>query len=223
MNSVSEDKSKGLADLAANLISLPDSVFESLLSRLRELMGVSSSDDAADLADALSEEFGIDIATLKPSIGWITFVAQASLDGEEKTMREGWLRVVSADARDAFAGKIDKIVLAVNSQTKLIAENEEAKAIRGLLPYFENLQATVELRAVIGGKSKTLGHLNREGSPIVGLVPIASVAIDLDSGLQSQFVFQLGRADISRFIASLVETAERMDELMVFASQGGAK
>jgi hypothetical protein len=91
-------------------------------------------------------------------------------------------------------------------------------SVKGVLGYFEDISATVELRGIISGD--VVGHLE-SAAPFIGLEPVASIRLSLDSGFPSELLFQIGKSDLQRLIASLLSLSGRMDELSAYV--GGSR
>lgn len=78
----------------------------------------------------------------------------------------------------------------------------EAQAIQqGYHPYFDRVEATVELRAVYAD--------DRNAQP-AAYVSVASIFIELDEGPQKRVYFQIDRAGLQELLLKLQGTAERM-------------
>lgn len=85
--------------------------------------------------------------------------------------------------------------------TELAHVRGSRDVIRGVLPMFDTLDATVELRS-----TRPPFALKPDGSATFDLVPLASLRLRLDSGDPSEVCFQTTEADL----AALIERLQRL-------------
>lgn len=195
-------------------VGVSDELFDEILKLLPVLMGVRSKAKADEYVAAFAKNKSANEEEVRAAIAWATVVATSSLSEPEKV--EGMFNeVFDPEKGEAlFRSRLARVIEAANAVAGSIRSAVQRTAsARGLLPYFEEINATVELRAVLDDFSGQLGHLGRPESRISGLEPIASIRVQLDSGFPDEIVFQAGSADIAKMIEALQETLSRLEEL----------
>lgn len=111
---------------------------------------------------------------------------------------QGFLvRDVTLHLTEGQVGRLREILGALGLRNSEIAQAANTRrAIRGVLPMFEDLEATVELRS-------SLSPWEAEVSGAFHLVPLASLRLRLDSGEPSEVYFQATEADLAAWITRL--------------------
>lgn len=197
------------------VVDLPEDVFLEFLGRLSELMSVSSRSKADEYVISTARQRSIDEEMVRAGMAWVTTVANAALGGTRDEVTKEFAALFDADAgREVYMERLQRVIEATveNAGPMQMAIQKKA-SVRGLLPYYEDLNATVELRAVLDDSSTMLGHLGRGDARISALEPIASIRLSLDSGFPSETIFQAGRDDLEQMVVALNDLIRRMDEI----------
>lgn len=200
-----------------SVLAVDEALFEAILANLELLMSVGSKARASEFVDVLSESSNQAEPVIRATVGWVTTAAYLAVSSGEADAREDLLPLVAADDRKEFEPKLERIfAVALEKQDRLRLAMQRSVSVKGLLPFFDEINATVELRALFESNIGHLGHLGREDK-IGGLEPIASIRIVLDSGFPPDLTFQVGKDGLDSMIKSLVELRGRMEEIAEFA------
>lgn len=214
-----EDTTKWLTDRSGAFVEISDSLFDSVLADLDKYVAVLTRPTANELTESFAKEHGIEERLVGSVLAWVTAIARVVLEkGSEQARLEAKSAFDMKFGDKVFSSRLDRLIRAAEiSLPAMRAATQKSISAKGLLPIVEELDGTVELRAVLGGSSKAFGHLDRKGSPVVGLVPIASFRLLLDSGFPGEVVFQAGRGEVISMSNALMEMLRRMDEIEAFA------
>lgn len=217
--SVPPNQRAWLQDNALRFVRLDDAAFRVLLSRLAEIARVNSAVDARSLIESLISSLDANPDDLRASVAWIAQIAQLCVDESSKddAARELLAIVKKSPPEGILIEDLQRRIRLVADAA--VATNysqtvSRALSVKGVLGYFEDLNATVELRGILTGEN--LNILDSKES-FAGVEPVASVRLSLDSGFPSQIMFQIGRSDLEKLIGSLNTLALRMDELSNFS------
>lgn len=208
---------------AGLIVDLPEDVFSEFLSHLSDLMLVSSRSKADEYVVSVARQRSIDEGMVRAGVAWVTAVANASLTGQREDVIKNFTDVFSADSgREIYMQRLNRVVEKVSSNAASLQKAiQRNTSVRGLLPYYEEINATVELRAVFEDSSMMLGHLGRGDARISALEPIASIRITLDSGFPGEVIFQAGRSDVEQMVLALNDLVRRMNEISNFSGGAG--
>lgn len=217
---LSAHERRWLNENAERLISLGNDAFQLLLSRLVEISQIATSGGARIMVGNLSRESGAPIDDIQGAVACIVTISNLVLThGVENALNELTGLNLAASNQEQFtvrAAAIAERVTQVNEE--LTNRLARAKARKGVLPYFEDIGITVELRGVLA--SQDAEHVSSPEVPYVGLEPIASVCINVDSGDPGVFPFQIGRDDLRRLRVALETAEKRLDEIVAFTTKG---
>ena len=83
----------------------------------------------------------------------------------------------------------------------------------GVLPSLRSCGVTTELRGIIEDKFHWGNPVDEYRPNILGLVPVASIHIGVDSGPQEDFFFQASKSDLQLLIGSLVAARIELESL----------
>lgn len=203
-----------------SVLELSDGAFESILDNLETLMAAGAKSKADEYVSSLIGTTGESEDKLRIAIAWIANAAVTSLmlGGEEA--KAELLQLVDEDDYGSISPRLESIAEVASLRREgLSLAAQKGNSVRGLLPFFEELNATVELRALFESETGKLGHLGR-ADKIVALEPIASVRLVLDSGFPSEVTFQVSKDGLDALIKSLIELRGRLDELAQFQKRG---
>jgi len=108
---------------------------------------------------------------------------------------------VPDDAETVFTDVVDRIRNVVASEYEKVKDRKATAA--GVLPSIKSFGTTVEFRAVVENEFR-IGLSADEYEPNVkGLVPVISVAIDVDEGPVKSFCFQASEDELKALIEEL--------------------
>lgn len=205
--SVIKETSRAVADMAS-------SDFDRLLDQIVEISLIRSRLDANSLVEKISDDVEAAEA-LSRGAAWISAVAP--YDHDVASHQD----LVEATEDESLASALSQKLRAVlQRRSETSVEHEVAlsriNAIKGILPYFEDIAATVELRGMLDISANE--HISNKYSRYVGVEPIASVSLRLDAG--EDLTFQIGKSDLQTLINSLIALDARMDELSHFVRRG---
>lgn len=170
---------------ALRLLQIPEAAQTAVVSIMRAL----ENDDPEE--EALEE----------PGLRWLdTYQALRAMRWLEEMLLENgaeWLHTVldggSSEGRAAQIRALLEKLEAGKSRDALQAQAEESEARKGVLPAYEDVVATHELRGVF------------VDGALVKLFPVASIRVDLDSGSPRSLSFQVTQEDLQDLITELEE------------------
>ncbi len=109
-------------------------------------------------------------------------------------------------------GRLETLLVTVAERSGRVKQEADDQSVaRGVLPMFEDLKATLELRSLqwpLVSDSDNIGQLSR-------LTPIASLSLQLDTGNPSTIYFQATEADL----ASMLDKLQRLQVTLLKLKQ----
>lgn len=193
----------------------PDSI-DLVLERLSDFAKIGSSGAASFVVKRLAQKTGIAETELQKLIAAITLIAGQSARSESDEIREslGVLReTLGQDGFQAFDSVVQRIEVATKNQLDGYRDAlARVSSLRGVIPFYSSVQMTVELRGVLGVEQND--HL--ESGDFIGLEPVASVMLTLDSGTPNQFAFQVGCQELEALSDACSVALARMEEIRGF-------
>jgi hypothetical protein len=216
---VSDRELTWLRACGSQLIELPEDVFAELLTRLPQLLSVSSRTIADEYVESVAKERSLEESVVRAGMAWLTLSAQAVIGESAEHARERFGDLLEeGTGSEVYRDRLERVIEAALANSSSIQSAMQRKtSVKGLLPYYDGVNATIELRAVMDELALGLGHLGHGGARIVDLEPIASIRIAFDSGFPGEAIFQAGKEDVARMVASFSELLERMDEIESFS------
>ena len=213
---VSEKNQAVISRAADSVDQLADEKFEFLLSNVQRIWPLTDEDEVKTTIEWLAQELEIDPLELTKAVAWVVAIARhVSEGGSEDELAE--IEAIKNSPR---------LELRVRAAFKAAKEDEprfervsaKIAAAQGVLPSFEELIGTVELRGVLakGGDLDQISSL----APYIALEPVASILLRLDAGFPSAIAFQISRNDLAKMMESLAKVENRMAELERLAGVG---
>jgi hypothetical protein len=189
------------------------SQFVSILPKYMEFAG-SSSRDAEALITSLANQVKAEQSTIKNGmelLGFIGLSVLADLPINDLLMeiKESIDETDSSQADQAqleaiFSEAVPRIIERRPEMQRSAARKE---ARRGVLPAFDDISSTVEMRAAY---ISTTEEMEKPEDNFVGYVGIASVRLDLDIGTPDFVAFQVTTDDLTFLIKHLSEIRNRL-------------
>lgn len=211
---------KWLSNNYRSILDINETAFKSILDNLETLMAVGAKSKADEYVSSLSSSTEESEDKLRSAIGWIATAAFTAVSSGKGDAKSQLLQLVDVDDHQIISDRLEQVLqVAAERKEQVSLAAQRGNSVKGLLPFFEELNATVELRALFESEVGNLGHLGR-GDKIVALEPIASVRLVLDSGFPPETTFQVGRDGLDALIKSLIELRGRFDELVNFQRKG---
>ena len=206
---ISENNRK-VIDLTSEAMSgLDEATFQLLLADFQRLIPIRNEVQARNTIEEFSQRLGVNPANVAKCIAWLTAVAKHAIEGGDESELAGLEKVQSSPTLVGRVAATYKIAKANGPRY----EKEVARiaATQGVLPTFEELIGTVELRGVLE-RGADLDQIS-SNAPYVSLEPMASISLRLDAGFPSVNSFQISKADLDKLIDSLARLRQRMEEL----------
>jgi hypothetical protein len=227
-----EGRSEFLNDFIV-LLNLDEKQTDQFVDLMPELLAqdLDQQEPAARLADRI----GVAIYQAESLLRWTKHVFRYRqrnqyLEDTPTAFSEDLSTLVSEDEKSGLQ-KIDNVhKLAARLSTRIFEIAEEMRPqyftrlfARGILPKFQHMSSTVELRGVIDNgffdpEKQTDLDVSDYQPRIIDLVEVASVHLETDTG--DHYYFQMTEADIGSVIRSLTATLRELRALRASVSFG---
>lgn len=212
------DQEAFIADLHIALKAGHADILEAALERIDAALQGGREETWERLSTDISATTGCTAATAMIILKCVTFLAaSAASEGPVAATHEHRIESIRKAAQDCNSpldgdeiNRLSTLLKRLEADSGKFRATEIArKTIRGFLPMFEDISATVELR------STRLPLIEiPEGNPVpFKLVPIASLRLSLDSGEPNGICFQATDEDLALLQSSIELLRSEMKEL----------
>jgi len=204
-----------LADLRLALSEDQEDVLEEGLKHVEELLKTPTDAEFTRLASQIGRTTGCSTRTAMAVLRAVGSLSMWTVPDEDETLTvekiETALREGLKKSDEEWTSEADARLSALAAKLAGARQNSErafqvGTATRGVLPMFDSLLATLELRS-----TQLPSELSEKGgTERLELVPIASIRLDLDSGEPDFLCFQATEEQL----ASLREAVEELQKGM---------
>lgn len=209
----------------AAALTLPDHVLRRLALDLPHLAAIRTEALREKFVHAQVAELGIDRVAAGLVFGFMTplldnFAALRPNDEPEALADDAQeLKLVGASERT----KLEFIFTLLKSEVfpELLRQTRLREAEVGVFPSLASVRTTVEVRAVLHDRFKTGGDAPAHVIGVVGAIPVASIAISVDT-TPDLFCFQCDPVKLQWLIDKLLITKREMDAFSAHLSLGDA-
>ncbi len=201
------------ADLAACLSNFP------------KIRLTRTTREESQLLDTLAKERSLDRGDLRSVLSIINFLTNALLNQDlPKDDASCWaqdlveLGLLGSSLSTAF----DQLVQQIASDVVPILDPKirELKASSGVLPAFNALGITVEVRCITKGRYRWGTPVEQYEPEVLGVTPVGSVHIGLDIGAPKDVYFQIDEQGIDNMISSLIAARKEIGALQAYLRSG---
>ncbi len=219
-NPLGEENKSFLSDFKYVLEATPDQLNQ-VIHTLPEFLKAPNRTQSDPILDKMSTETGLPRIALGPIIRIGNFMSSSINDQRDD---------ISDDSPEAWANDLlsvgiieEKQLLAIVKFFQLIVEinDSEIKSVQldrraesGVLPVFEAMGTTVELRGVFDTVHRLGMPIDNYSPSLVNIVPIISVSLRVDSGDHTHFTFQSSLEDLGDIINKL-EAAKKEASILL--------
>jgi len=189
---------------------------DAALASVEAALSTTSAEKRQHLAETISQTAAVPTMEGARALRSLGFLSRAAGSAEGQADAQGFLEALQTMARDgdypplteSETEQLRELFLALAQRGEAIRRSlSELRAKQGVLPMFEEIQGTVEMRAV---RKLVVG-----GSPgdLAGVVPIVSVRVKCDVGQPNSFYFQLTEEGLDDLIDNLQHLRDELRAL----------
>jgi hypothetical protein len=204
-----------LDDLRLTLGENQEAVLDHAIQRMETLLKAGTGMDIEPLAKEIAAATGCAERTAMGVLRFVTFLAMNATQRGAANIAESVRSILASMPSDAalVAGEEERLGAVVEKLERAAKKTEQAlwvgRAARGVLPMFQALGGTLELRSTrLPGQAK-----GEAGEVPLTLIPIASIQLKLDSGTQEAVYFQATEDDLAMLQKQVEELREGLSEL----------
>lgn len=204
-----------LSDLRLALAEAQQDVLEEALKRADDALKVGTESEIERLATEISDATGCTVRTAGSVLKCVIFLAGSAIGSESVPDVDKMVGAITRLAKPEEGGitpeeqpKLKRLLEKLAGETKAMKQAFlTGRVIRGVLPMFQDFQATLELRS---NKAPLWSKGEDEDSAAgpLELIPIASIRLVLDSGDPRAICFQAREED-------LAEMQRRIEKLQI--------
>ena len=194
---------------------------EAALAGIQTFLSTPSAEKRKALASTVAEAVDVSETAATRALRCLSFLSRAVGSASSEESEQGFLDALQRTAKDAEQPPLTdeeahEMVAFLHSlgerRGEIRKSLSELRAKQGVLPIFESLHWTVEMRGV-----RILADDDSPGE-LVGMVPIASVRLKCDVGNPNDFFFQLSEDGIEELTDRLGDLREELRALKKYAS-----
>lgn len=202
-------------DLAAILV-LSEEAREACIQTLPAIRVPQTSYEKQRRIKELVQQEGLDRNRIEQSLSVLDFFADALISEDiPESDHEFWLADLAElgwidnDSRPAFEALVSRLASA-DYVSLLRRQSQQLRAQGGVLPTFNSLGITVEVRPVRTNRYRWGTPVKGYFPEIVGTTGVTSIHIGLDEGTPRDFYFQADETDLDKMISSLLAAKKDM-------------
>lgn len=207
-----QDQSRLLAEMAEGFCKLPSETVRKICNEIVFFGTALSRAEAEQRIRALVESSGASEDDAGAALLWISAIVQSvDVTSVGRSVTDLHELALSLEDYPALPDLVRTIGNAASkSALEIVRRVARRSAVVGLLPYFDDVQTTIDLRLIgsggdVGSESDAL-----EKAGLVDLEPIATVQITTDGGDSGGITFQAGIEELSYLAERIGAVLEKM-------------